>query len=225
MENMMDAIVKPTPAEGLILTRVPVPEPKAGEVQIKIHKTAICGSDVHIYKWNQWAQQHAGFQTFGYILRIGICRDRENWYPPGIIPAESANGARGTAAIQHRHPQIEQNIVVPARRAFLECLHAGSSVFRFGDLSAVPCENRADDLPVERVVLADQNAAPVQKHRSAGSPRFRFTAGQFLQTKAHGKNRAASRFALHLNRTAHVVSWESKILKIILKITQKQQIC
>jgi len=77
MENMMDAIVKPTPAEGLILTRVPVPEPKAGEVQIKIHKTAICGSDVHIYKWNQWAQQHVkppqviGHEYVGEISALG----------------------------------------------------------------------------------------------------------------------------------------------------------
>ena len=39
MKQMMDAIVKPVAGPG--------------EVLIKIHKTAICGSDVHIYKWNQ----------------------------------------------------------------------------------------------------------------------------------------------------------------------------
>ena len=56
MERMMDAIVKPVAGEGLELRRVPVPTPGPGEVLIKIHKTAICGSDVHIYKWNSWAQ-------------------------------------------------------------------------------------------------------------------------------------------------------------------------
>ena len=58
MNQMMDAIVKPTAGPGLELRQVPVPVPGPGEVLIKIHKTAICGSDVHIYKWNQWAQQH-----------------------------------------------------------------------------------------------------------------------------------------------------------------------
>ena len=58
MKQMMDAIVKPTAGPGLELRQVPVPVPGPGEVLIKIHKTAICGSDVHIYKWNQWAQQH-----------------------------------------------------------------------------------------------------------------------------------------------------------------------
>ena len=49
MEAYMDAIVKPAAAEGLELRRVPVPKVGPGEVLIKVHKTAICGSDVHIY--------------------------------------------------------------------------------------------------------------------------------------------------------------------------------
>ena len=40
MQKMMDALVKPERAKGLILTQVPVPEPGIGEVLIKIHKTA-----------------------------------------------------------------------------------------------------------------------------------------------------------------------------------------
>ena len=49
--KMMDAIVKPVAGVGLELRRVPVPEPGPGEVLIKVHKTAICGTDVHIYDW------------------------------------------------------------------------------------------------------------------------------------------------------------------------------
>ena len=56
MKQFMDAIVKPEAGPGLELRQVPVPVPKAGEVLIKIHKTAICGSDVHIYQWNDWAE-------------------------------------------------------------------------------------------------------------------------------------------------------------------------
>ena len=77
MQKMMDAIVKPKADVGLELRQVPVPVPAAGEVLIKVHKTAICGSDVHIYKWNQWAQQHVkppqviGHEYVGEIAALG----------------------------------------------------------------------------------------------------------------------------------------------------------
>ncbi len=77
MERMMDAIVKPIAGEGLELHRVPVPTPGPGEVLIKIHKTAICGSDVHIYKWNAWAAAHVkppqtiGHEYVGEIAELG----------------------------------------------------------------------------------------------------------------------------------------------------------
>ena len=77
MQTMMDAIVKPIAGEGLELRKVPVPTPKAGEVLIKVHKTAICGSDVHIYKWNSWAQAHVkppqviGHEYVGEIAELG----------------------------------------------------------------------------------------------------------------------------------------------------------
>ena len=77
MKTMMDAIVKPFAGEGLELRRVPVPAPKAGEVLIRVHKTAICGSDVHIYKWNKWASEHVkppqviGHEYVGEIAALG----------------------------------------------------------------------------------------------------------------------------------------------------------
>ncbi len=77
MQAMMDAIVKPFAGEGLELRRVPVPVPKAGEVLIKTHKTAICGSDVHIYKWNKWASEHVkppqviGHEYVGEVAALG----------------------------------------------------------------------------------------------------------------------------------------------------------
>ena len=77
MTRMMDAFVKPVAGEGLELRRVPVPTPGPGEGLIKIHKTAICGSDVHIYKWNSWAQAHVkppqtiGHEYVGEIAELG----------------------------------------------------------------------------------------------------------------------------------------------------------
>ena len=58
MQQMMDALVKTAAGPGLRLTQVPVPTPGIGEVLIKIRKTAICGTDVHIYNWDPWSQQH-----------------------------------------------------------------------------------------------------------------------------------------------------------------------
>ena len=54
-ERWMDALVKREAGKGLTLQRMPVPQPGPGEVLIRVHKTAICGTDVHIYNWDPWA--------------------------------------------------------------------------------------------------------------------------------------------------------------------------
>ncbi len=77
MKKMMNALVKPVAGPGLELRQVPVPEVGPGEVLIKIHKTAICGTDVHIYNWDPWAQLHIkapmtiGHEYVGEIAEIG----------------------------------------------------------------------------------------------------------------------------------------------------------
>ena len=77
MKKMMDALVKTEAAKGLTLMQVPVPEVHHGEVLIKIHKTAICGTDVHIYNWDPWSQAHVkpgttiGHEYVGEIAQIG----------------------------------------------------------------------------------------------------------------------------------------------------------
>ena len=78
MQAFMDAIVKPTAGPGLELRQVPVPVPKAGEVLIKIHKTAICGTDVHIFNWDPWAAEHIkhppmtiGHEYVGEVALLG----------------------------------------------------------------------------------------------------------------------------------------------------------
>lgn len=72
----MDALVKKYPDVGLVLEQAEVPVIKEGEALVKIHKTAICGTDVHIYNWNQWAQQTIktpmiiGHEFVGEIVEI-----------------------------------------------------------------------------------------------------------------------------------------------------------
>ena len=53
----MKALVKKYPRPGLWLEEVPVPSVGDGDVLIKVMKSSICGSDVHIYNWDGWAQR------------------------------------------------------------------------------------------------------------------------------------------------------------------------
>jgi threonine 3-dehydrogenase len=74
---MMDALVKATAEKGLTLQKVPMPEMGINDVLIKIHKTAICGTDVHIYNWDGWSQKHVqpprviGHEYVGEIADMG----------------------------------------------------------------------------------------------------------------------------------------------------------
>ncbi|MDP2113978.1 MAG: alcohol dehydrogenase catalytic domain-containing protein, partial [Bacteroidota bacterium] len=52
----MKAIVKSKPEKGIWMTDVPMPKVGHNDVLIKISKSAICGTDLHIYKWDEWAQ-------------------------------------------------------------------------------------------------------------------------------------------------------------------------
>ena len=50
----MKALVKREAKLGLWLEDVPEPEVGINDVLIKVHKTSICGTDVHIYNWDAW---------------------------------------------------------------------------------------------------------------------------------------------------------------------------
>ncbi len=73
----MQAIVKLRPQPGFELSRVPVPQPGAREVLIKVKATSICGTDVHIYKWDRWSQGRIvppviiGHEFSGEIVSVG----------------------------------------------------------------------------------------------------------------------------------------------------------
>ena len=53
----MQALVKREKSVGLWLEEIPEPTIGINDVLIKIRKTGICGTDVHIYKWDAWAQK------------------------------------------------------------------------------------------------------------------------------------------------------------------------
>ena len=57
MPKVMKALVKKYDKPGLWLDEVPVPEIGINDVLIKIHKASVCGTDVHIWNWDAWAQK------------------------------------------------------------------------------------------------------------------------------------------------------------------------
>jgi len=76
MDSML-ALVKDHRGPGLTLQEVPAPVAGAGEVVIRVLETAICGTDVHIYEWDEWAQRTisppliVGHEFVGRISQLG----------------------------------------------------------------------------------------------------------------------------------------------------------
>jgi len=73
----MRALRKMKPAEGLEMVEVDIPRPKSNEVLIKVIKRAICGTDLHIYKWDEWSAGRLkppvtiGHEFYGEIVELG----------------------------------------------------------------------------------------------------------------------------------------------------------
>jgi threonine 3-dehydrogenase len=73
----MKALVKAKREPGLWLEDVPEPECGPNDVVIKVKKTGVCGTDLHIFKWDEWAQRtipvpmHVGHECCGVIHAVG----------------------------------------------------------------------------------------------------------------------------------------------------------
>ncbi|MDD3490759.1 MAG: L-threonine 3-dehydrogenase [Paludibacter sp.] len=73
----MKALVKASPEKGIWMQDVPMPKVGINDVLIKIKKTAICGTDLHIYKWDDWAQRTIktpmtiGHEYMGEVVDMG----------------------------------------------------------------------------------------------------------------------------------------------------------
>src|SRR2546421_11115968 len=73
----MPAVVKATAAPGAEFDQVPIPEPEGQDVLIEVAASSICGTDVHIFDWNDWARRHIhpprvfGHEMSGRIVATG----------------------------------------------------------------------------------------------------------------------------------------------------------
>ncbi|BAS26044.1 L-threonine 3-dehydrogenase [Limnochorda pilosa] len=93
MDTRMLALEKARPEPGARLVERPVPEPGPGQVLVQVTTASICGTDVHIYEWNEWARARLtvprvfGHEFCGRLVSVG----------PGVNPAEFQPGTYVTA--------------------------------------------------------------------------------------------------------------------------------
>lgn len=88
----MKALVKSRSQRGLWLEDVPVPEPGINDVQIRVLLTGLCGTDQHIYEWDEWAQKTIpvplviGHEFVGEIAEVGS--NVNDFHPGEIVSGE-----------------------------------------------------------------------------------------------------------------------------------------
>lgn len=77
MTKTMKALCKKEAKPGIWMIDAPIPEMGANDVLVKIRKTSICGTDIHIYKWDEWSQKTVpvplitGHEWMGVIEKVG----------------------------------------------------------------------------------------------------------------------------------------------------------
>ncbi len=88
----MKALTKSRRERGLWLEDVPVPEYGINDVLIRVRRTGICGTDVHIYDWDEWAQRTIpvpmviGHEFVGEIVAVGA--NVNDFHPGDIVSGE-----------------------------------------------------------------------------------------------------------------------------------------
>ena len=112
--DTMKALVKKYRRPGLWLDEVPIPAIGKNDVLVKVIKTSICGTDVHIYDWDQWAEATIpvpmviGHEFVGRIAAMG---ENVSGFEVGdLVSAEGTwfVGDVGTAG--RAPPSVQQNL-------------------------------------------------------------------------------------------------------------------
>jgi len=88
----MKALVKSRPEPGLWLGDVPEPQAGINDVLIRVLRTGICGTDLHIYKWDDWARKtipvpmHVGHEFVGRVVSVGS--NVADFHPGDLVSGE-----------------------------------------------------------------------------------------------------------------------------------------
>ena len=145
MTNEMMALVKARPEVGLWRETRPVPEVGPDDVLIRVKKTGICGTDIHIWNWDDWAQRTVpvplvtGHEFAGEIVELG--RDVEGLELGQRVSGEGhligKNSRQSRAGKFHLDPET-RGIGVNEQGAFAEYL-------RLPAFNVVPLPDEVDD--------------------------------------------------------------------------------
>ena len=158
----MKALVKAKPEAGLSYEDVPIPAIGRSDVLIKVLRTGICGTDLHIYSWDPWAQANVpvpltiGHEFVGQIVELGV--DVEDLEVGDLVSGEGhlvcgrcRNCIAGrrvqcarTKGIGVNHPgAFAEYIALPAMNVWRHMAGIDLDVAASSTRSATPCTPRS----------------------------------------------------------------------------------
>lgn len=148
----MTAVVKATASPGAGLQQVPIPEPSPGEVLIEVTASSICGTDVHIFDWNDWASRHIRPpRVFGHEMSgrvVGVGKDVTDIAPGIFVAAE-------THIVDHTCRQCQRGLYHLCENVRVLGVDRNGSFARFVVLPAENCWRNAAGLTPEVAALQE----------------------------------------------------------------------
>jgi threonine 3-dehydrogenase len=145
MSNEMKALVKSKAEPGLWMERWPVPEIGPDDVLIRIRKTGICGTDIHIWNWDEWAAKTVpvplvtGHEFAGEIVELG--RNVE-----GLSIGQRCSGEGHLIGKQSRQSRAGKFHLDPATRGIgVNEQGAFAEYLRLPAFNVVPLPDEIDD--------------------------------------------------------------------------------
>lgn len=145
MTNEMKALVKAKPEPGLWMETRPVPEIGPDDVLIRIRKTGICGTDIHIWNWDDWAARTVpvplvtGHEFAGEIVELG--RNVE-----GLTIGQRCSGEGHLIGRQSRQSRAGKFHLDPATRGIgVNEQGAFAEYLRLPAFNVVPLPDAIDD--------------------------------------------------------------------------------
>ncbi|TMD20386.1 MAG: zinc-binding dehydrogenase [Chloroflexi bacterium] len=148
----MTAVVKAAAGPGAEIDQVEVPEPKGADVLIEVAASSICGTDVHIFDWNEWAQRHIlpprvfGHEMSGRIVATGP--DVKDLAPGTFVAAE-------THVVDHTCRQCRRGLYHLCENTRVLGVDRDGSFARYVLLPAENCWRNAPGLSPEVAALQE----------------------------------------------------------------------
>ncbi len=148
----MTAVVKATAGPGAEIDQVAIPEPKGKDVLIEVAASSICGTDVHIFDWNDWARRHIhpprvfGHEMSGRIVAAGP--EVRDLIPGTFVAAE-------THVVDHTCRQCQRGLFHLCENVRVLGVDRDGSFARYVLLPAENCWRNAPGLTPEIAALQE----------------------------------------------------------------------